>query len=447
MRILVIGAGAIGFQLCKQLAQHDHDIILVELDPRRARRAGEQLDALVVPGNGTSVRTLRSARIEQTDVVAAMTTNEEANLLACRLAKTLGAKSTIARVRNPEYTLPDYPLSNEELGVDLIIHPERETADAIVRLIRQSSATDIIEFENGKVQLLGIRLEEDSRLLHTPLAELWQRNNYPPVRIVAIQRKQQTVIPRGPDVLVAGDQIYAVCDPTYMPEFIAAAGKKDTIIADVMILGGGLVGQFVASSLTPKVNVKLIESRVEKSWEIADRLPETLIIQGDGMDYDLLASEGILEMDAFVSVTGDDETNIIATLMARHLEVPRAVALVNRIDYLPITPTIGLDAVISKQLLTVNAVQRHIHHQEVVSMATLPGVDAHCIEYRVLENSKITKKQLSEFKIPRHSLIGALLRDDQLIIPTGTTHLKPGDKAVVFTLPQALADVEKLFTS
>ena len=447
MRILIIGAGAIGFQLCKQLSRHDHDITIIELDPRRARRTGEQLDVLVVSGNGTSVRTLRDARIGQTDIVAAMTTNEEANLLACRLAKRLGAASTIARVRNPEYTLPDYPLTAEELGTDLIIHPERETADAIVRLIRQSSATDITEFEDGKVQLLGIRLEEDSRLLRTPLAELWERHNYPPVRIVAVQRKQQTLIPRGPDILVAGDQIYAMCDPSYMPTFVTAAGKKDTVIENVMILGGGLVGQFVASSLTPGINVKLIESKVEKSWEIADRLPETLIIQGDGMDYDLLASEGILEMDAFVAVTGDDETNIIATLMARHLEVKRTIALVNKVEYLPITPTIGMDAVISKQLLTVNAVQRHIHQQEVVSIASFPGIDAHCIEYRVLEGSKITRKPLSGFKIPKHSIIGALLRDDKLIIPTGTTQLQTGDKAMVFTLPQALEQVEKLFSS
>ena len=246
---------------------------------------------------------------------------------------------------------------------------------------------------------------------------------------------------------MAGDQIYAMCDPSYLPTFVTAAGKKDTVIEDVMILGGGLVGQFVASSLTPGVNVKLIESKVEKSWEIADQLPETLIIQGDGMDYDLLASEGILEMDAFVAVTGDDETNIIATLMAHHLEVARTIALVNKVEYLPITPTIGMDAVISKQLLTVNAVQRHIQHQEVVSIASFPGIDAHCIEYRVLEGSKITSKPLSGFKIPKHSIIGALLRDDQLIIPTGVTQLQSGDKAVVFTLPQALEQVEKLFSS
>jgi len=212
-----------------------------------------------------------------------------------------------------------------------------------------------------------------------------------------------------------------------------------------MILGGGLIGQFIARELSQEVNVKIIESNVDKSQEIADSLPNTLIIHGDGTDLDLLAMEGIMDMDVFIAVTGDDETNIIATLVARHLKVPRTIALVNKVEYLPITPTIGMDAVVSKQLLTVNAVRRFIRQKEVESVNTLPGIDAEVIEFSVHEKSKITRKPLAKLHFPRHALIGAIIRNEQMIIPRGDTEIRPGDRVIVFTLPHVRHNVEKFF--
>jgi len=266
------------------------------------------------------------------------------------------------------------------------------------------------------------------------------------MRVAAIKRKQQTLIPDGKDELVAGDQIYAVCDPDYTEQFIKLSGQKIKRAERVMILGGGLIGRFIAQQLTGDVNVKIIESDVEKSWRIADELPNSLIIQGDGTDYDLLASEGILETDVLVAVTGDDETNIIATLLAQHLEVPRTIALVNKVQYLPITSTIGMDSVVSKQLLTVNAVQRFISHQKVVSIASLPGVDVQCIEYVVPPGSRMIGKALSKIHFPRGSLVGAVIHDDNLIIPTGATQLQADDRAVVFALPHVMKNIQKLFS-
>jgi trk system potassium uptake protein TrkA len=446
MRVLIVGAGDIGFQLCRRLSQENHDIIVVENDPRRVRRISEQLDVLVIEGSGTSYKVLQQAGIENVEVMAAMTTIDEVNLLACRMAKKVGVPSTIARVRNPEYALSDFILSPEELGVDAVVHPEQETADAVVRLIRQASATDAIEFEEGKIQVIGVRLSDDSPLLNLPLEELSRQHGDPPMRVAAIKRKQQTLIPDGKDELVAGDQIYAVCDPDYTEQFIKLSGQKIKRAERVMILGGGLIGRFIAQQLTGDVNVKIIESDVEKSWRIADELPNSLIIQGDGTDYDLLASEGILETDVLVAVTGDDETNIIATLLAQHLEVPRTIALVNKVQYLPITSTIGMDSVVSKQLLTVNAVQRFISHQKVVSIASLPGVDVQCIEYVVPPGSRMIGKALSKIHFPRGSLVGAVIHDDNLIIPTGATQLQADDRAVVFALPHVMKNIQKLFS-
>ncbi len=445
MRILIIGAGDIGFQLSKRLCQEKHDITIIDADPQKVKRASEQLDAIVIEGHGGSYRVLQQANLREIDVVAAMTDREEVNLMACKMAKKAGVAATIARVRNPEYTTPDFLLTPEELGTDLIIHPEKETADAIVRLIRQASATHVVEFAEGKIQLLGVRLDEDSPLLDTPLIDLAKKYGNPPMRVVAIKRKLETLIPKGDDRLIRGDQVFIICDPSYTAQFIAHAGKTDTRIEDIMILGGGLIGQFVASSLDKEANVKIIESSADKSQVIADLLPHTLIIHGDGMDLDLLAAEGIVDMDAFVAVTGDDEANIIATLVARHMRIPRTIALVNKVEYMPITPTIGMDAVVSKQLLTANAVERFIQQQQVAAIASLPGIDAQFIEFVAKDGSKITLKPLQGMRFPKHAIVCAVLHGDQLIIPRGDTRIRSGDKVVVFAEPRALEEVERFF--
>ena len=445
MHILVIGAGAIGFQLSKQLSQDGHDITQIDTDPRRVRRVSEQLDIIVAQGNGTSLQDLRGMGIEQVDLVAAMTTNDEVNLLACRMAKKLGVQSAIARVRNPEFTAPDFILSPQELGVDQFIHPEKETADAIIRLIRQSSATDLVEFSEGKLVLLGTRLDRQSSLLHAPLTELGRQFADLPMRIVAIQRKQQTLIPRGTTTLLPEDRIFVISDPDFIPSVVRLTGHTDHRIEDIAILGGGLIGQFVAAGLSSQVRVKLIESRAARSRQIADQLANVLVIQGDGTDYDLLAVEGLADMDAFIAVTGNDEVNIISTLVAKHLEVPRAIALVNNVDYMPITPAIGLDAVLSKQLLTVNAVQRYVRHQRIASIASLPGLDVEAVEYIARDGSKITQKPLISIRLPPDSIIGAVVHGDRVVIPRGDTRIRPGDKAVVFARHYVHEAVRQMF--
>lgn len=445
MRVLILGAGDIGFQLSKRLARERADITMVESDPKRAAMARDQLDVLVVEGHAASTSALRDAGVEHAGLVAAMTDNDEVNMVASLMAKKFGVATTIARIRNPEFMMEECALTSRELGVDHFIHPEKETADTIVRLIRQSQATDVIEFEDGKIQLVGVRLDTGSPLLRKSLIQLVQEFDNPPMRIVGINRAQSTIIPRGEDTMIAGDQVFAVCKPDYVKDFIAATGKRDIKIENVMILGGGLVGQFIARALGKNANVKIIESNVAKSEEIANILPNALIIHGDGTDIDLMAVEGLQDMDAFVAVTGDDETNIICTLLARHLKVPRTISLVNKIEYLPITPGLGMDAVVSKQLLTVNAVHRYIQEQVVAAMASVPGMDAQIIEYIVSEGQKITKKPLRDLDFPQGAIVGALVRGDEFVVPMGDTRVQSGDRVVMFTLPSALPAVEKLF--
>ena len=445
MNILIIGAGEVGFHLTKRLAAEKHDITIIEKNPLMARRAEEQLDAAVVLGSGSSYRDLLNAKIEDTDILAAISNSDEVNLMACRYAHKLNIPYKIARVRNPEFIEPGFLMTKEEMGVDLLIHPEKETAEAIIRLIKQSSATDIIEFAGGKIQMVGIRLEKDTPLAHKTLQDIWKEWGNIAARVVAIKRKEITLIPKGNDILVPGDQFYVICDKQLTPEIVRLAKKENVSIQNIMILGGGLIGQYVARALEDQLNVKIIESKSEKSQNVANILKKTLVIHGDGTDMDLLAAEGIMDMDSFIAVTGDDETNIISTLMARHIKVPRTIALVNKTEYLPITPTIGMDAVVSKALITVNAITRFIRKGALASLASIPGLDAEILEIVTQVNSKITRKRLKDCHFPRYALAGAIRRGDSVMVPTGDIQIEEGDRVVIIALPKAVCEVEQLF--
>jgi trk system potassium uptake protein TrkA len=445
MNILIVGAGEVGLHLAKRLSAEKHNVTVLENNPEKAQYAEEHLDALVIAGSGSSVEDLKNANIDQVDVFAGLSDSDEVNLLSCRFAQKLNVAYKIARVRNPEYTRLEFILSPYEMGVDLLIHPERETAKAIVRLIHQSSATGVVEFEGGKIQLLGIRLERNSPVLGKTLSELWQEKGDIAARIVAIKRKEHTLIPGGEEILVAGDQIFVICEKKLIPTIVHITGKEDVSIQNIMILGGGLIGQFVAESLEETIKIKVIESRADKSEKVANMLKKTLVIHGDGTDVDLLATEGILDMDAFIAATGDDETNIICTLIARHLKVPRTIALVNKTEYLPITPTIGMDAVVSKKLITVNSILRFIRKSTLENVDSIPGLDAEIIEIIPQKGSKITKHPLKNLHVRPSAIFGSVTRNNKVIIPTGETQLEAGDRVVIFALPKAIADVEKLF--
>lgn len=445
MHILVIGAGDIGFYLAKRLSEEQHDIVMIEADAHKVARASEQLDAFVVEGNGGSYRVLKQAGLDKIEIVAAMTDSDEANLMACKIAKKSGVRTTVARVRHPQFTQPDFILSPEELGTDLILHPEKQTADAIVRLIRTSSATYAVDFEGGRIELLGLRLDKDSRLLNIPLKYLGQETENLHMRIVAINRNYQTIIPRGDDALHAGDQVFVAIDHAYSNKFVELAGKSNKPPKSIMILGGGLIAQFIGMTLGHEVNIKIIEKNISKARRLADILPNALIIHGDGTDFDLLNHEDISEMDAFIAVTGNDEINIITTLLAQHSNVNRSVALINKSEYLAIASKIGMDAIVSKQSLTVNAVQRYIHSQEVANIAGLPGIEAQIIEYIAGDGCPITCQELRDVPFPQKAIVGLVMRHDDVIIPHGSTQIQPGDKVLVFAMPETLPTLARLF--
>lgn len=446
MYIIILGAGEVGYNLAKLLSYEKHDIVIIESDPVRAKRARENLDIQVFEGTGSSPADLELAGVDKADMVVAVSNNDEVNLLACFIASKFAVPTKIARVKNREFTHDECVINAKILGIDLIIHPESEVAQAVVNLLKLSAATDILEFADGKILLLGMHLDKKSEILGKSLAEVAESLEDLTFRTVAILRRDRTIIPRGADIFMNNDRIYVMTQRENLPDVIKIAGKQNVKMENVMILGGGQTGIEIAAQLEDTINVKIIESNADKTHVLADRLQKTLVIRGDGRDINLLALEGIIDMDAFISVTGDDETNIISCLVAKHLEVPRIISLINKTDYTPIIPTIGIDAYVSKQLVTVDQILKFIRRGSIVSVASIPGLAAEVIEYYTNDKAKITRKPVREIHFPKGALLGAVVRGDQFFIPVGDSQLKAGDKVVVFAMPTAIKEVEKLFT-
>ncbi|HGY56503.1 MAG TPA: Trk system potassium transporter TrkA [Caldithrix abyssi] len=445
LHIIIIGAGEVGYNLAKMLSYERHDIVLIEENAEKYQRAVDGLDAQVYHGSGTSFRLLEKAGIKKADMLVAVTNRDEVNLIAALMAKQYGVGKTVARVKNREFLMSEAPINPQKTHIDLIIHPESVAAQGTVRLLKQSAATDIIEFARGQIILIGIQLDRNLPILHRPLAELTQEYKDFPFRTIAIQRKDITKIPRGNDVFMPNDRVFVVAPKENIKDVIRITGKENVNIENVMILGGGQIGYLVARELEKQYNVKVIESNIDKSQNLAERLKKSLVIRGDGRDLNLLALEGIIDMDAFISLTGDDETNIISCLMAKHLRVPKIISLINKVDYTPIIPTIGIDAYISKQQLTVNGILKFIRRGAVVSVASIPGISAEAIEMIAQKGSRITKKPLIDLKFPKDAILGAVMRNDKVFIPVGGTQIQAGDKVVLFALPPAISEVEKLF--
>ncbi len=447
LNIVLLGLGQVGSHLAKILSRENHDITAIDSDPARAREADETLDIKALHGQGSDPHLLEEAGIERADMLIAVTGNDEVNVVACGMAARFWVKQKIARIRNPEFF--DHPprFAFADWGVDLAIHPELETAREIVLLIKRSAATDVLEFADNRVQLIGIRIDATCPLLHKTLVEVNRKFPEKVFRVVAILRGLETIIPGGNDILLNRDQLFIVAASADIPAIIALMGKSEEKLQQIMILGGGRVGRATARLLDQEKDlaIKLIDPDADRALTLADEMKNTLVIHGDGRDFNLLSTEGILETDALISVTEDEETNILTSLLAKHFGVTKTIALVNRREYMSLMAPIGVNAAVNTNLVTSNAILRLIRRKDVVSLATLPGLDAQAVEYVAHADSRITRKPLTKVDFPHGVIVGAITRGDQVIIPVGDTRIQADDHVIIFSLPQALTDVDKLF--
>jgi trk system potassium uptake protein TrkA len=446
MRILIVGAGEVGFHLAQQLAGENHDVVVIEQDADRARRIEDSMDALVIQGNGASLATLEKAKIERTDLILAVTSLDEINLMACLSASQYQVPVKIARVSRPDYYDHTGILPPERLGVDLMINPERECALETYQLLQSAAATEFAQFEGGLVQLIGLRVRPDAPMAGKTLVEIGQARQRGRYLIAAVVRGGRTAIPKGSDRVEAGDQIFVIGEPSQIPEVLPLAGYTRFALRRVVIAGGSREGWFLSRMLEDhKIGCTILESDRHRALVLAEELRTSLVLHGDATDLDLLEMEGIGDADGFVAYTGSDETNLLSCLLAKNLGTRKVVSLIDRFDYIPLVSRVGIDAAVSPRLSTVNAILRYVRRGSVLSVATLKGSEAEGIEFDVRAGFPHAGRPLAEVQLPPGSLIGAILRGDRVIIPRGTDAVRVGDRVIVFVLREAIHKVEALF--
>ncbi len=448
MKIIIAGAGEVGFHLAKLLSYESQEITLIDLDKERLAYAETHLDIKVVSGDITSVSVLKASNIAITDLFISVTSFETSNITSCVLAKQLGAKRTIARISNTEFIENKAELGFEVLGIDELISPESLVASEIELILNQSVFNDTYEFEDGALTMLGLTLSSEAQIIDKPVkvaAEILSDIHFIPI---AIQRlgSRSTLIPRGDTKFKEGDRVVFMTSMGGDEELCKLTGKQKTPIKNIMILGGGHIGSSSASELSnADFNVKIVEKSKERAIELADQLSDTLVINGDGRNIELLEEENLCEMDALISLTGNSETNIMSCLVAKSKGVKKTIALVENMDYFALTQSIGVDTLINKKLLAANSIFRYIRKGEVVAMTKLANMEAELLEFVVKETSKICGNFIKNIDFPRAAIIGGVIRFNEGIIALGDFKIQPGDRVVVCCLPQSIKKVESLF--
>lgn len=446
MNIIIAGDGEVGFHLAKMLSGENHNITVVDPHQELLKLIETHTDLLTITGDSTSIEVLEQANVKRADLLIAVLHEEKTNILTCALGKKLGARRTIARINNVEYLTNANRELMRSLGIDSMVCPERIASKEIVKLLKQPAATEIFDFTDNKLSLILIRLDEKAQVINKTLNQVASENPKLDFRAVAIHRNNKTIIPKGNDMFKVNDLAYVITKPQGVEMLMRLAGKETIDIRNVMIVGGGRIGRKTAQLLEREMNVKLIEVDKDRAFNLIDQLERTLIINADARDIELLEDEGIMNMDAFISVTNDYETNILTCLLAQRYGVKRVIPLVENIDYISISQSIGIETVINKKLITASYIASFTMEAEVRSTKYLNGVDAEVLEFLVKPGTPATRKLIKQLDCPKGSIIGGIVRDNQSYIAVGDFQIKEGDNVVVFALPQAFNRVQELFT-
>ena len=447
MKIIIAGAGEVGFHLAKLLSYESQDTYIIDFDGDKLNYINNHLDVITKKGDATSVKLLKGIGIEDADLLLAVTESQNTNFTISVIGKALGAKTTIARINNPEFLRNDY-INFKDFGVDFMISPEELAADEIKMLLNQSSFNETVAFENGLWNVMGTSLGYKSPLIDLTVKEAREKFANVDFITIAIKRDNvsQTIIPRGDTVYQQKDQVYFSIPNYAINKIYPIVGEKHVNIKNVMILGGSGIGEKTARLLCKEnFKVKLIEQRREKALSLAEDLEHTLVISGDGRDLELLEEENIREMDAFVAVTGDSETNIMSCLVAKSKGVKKTIALVENMDYMNISQTIGIDTLINKKLIAASSIFRHIRKGGILALANLHNIDAEVFEFEVRPNSKVTKEKIKDLRFPREAVFGGIIRKGEAMLSSGNFQIETGDRVIVFCLPEAISKVEDLF--
>ena len=447
MHVIIIGGGQVGRELSSRLSQ-EHDVVIIERSAEIAKNMENELDVMLVEGNGASSSVLEQAGIKKATLLIAVTEIDEVNIIACMLAKQYGVPKTVARVRNPEYDHVGSVLTNEQLGIDHVINPEAETAKEIKKTIDYPGINEIEYYAGGVVKMMGLTIRPQNPLLNVPLKDLPLTEGN--IVCSIIRESGEVIVPGGDDWLQPGDEVY-ILGVKGSIDVHTILNREERVNHNIVIAGGGKVGyelaELIEANKTLKMKVKLIEKSAERCQTVAASLNRTVVLHGDVTNPKFLKSEEIEKTDTFVAVTGDDEINLLSTLLAKKLGAKRTVSEVVRPDYDIILSSIGIDKVVSPRVLTAARIMRLILKSEVVSLTIIKEEKAEILELIVPSKAPVCGKTLIETKLPKGTLVGAISRDDTTFIPAGKDKLLEGDSIVLFTLHKNIHEIERLFSA
>ncbi len=446
MKAIIVGAGDVGFQLANRLSQQGEEIVVVDTDQTKVDRVEDHLDVLALLGSGVDYRILEHADVARADTLIAVSDDDEVNILACQLASRYQVQTKVARV-SADYYYGESPLAMAgSLGVDVLVNPQEACAQEIRRLLKFAAATDVAEFADGEVVLVGMKVGAGFLYRDRPLKKIAGEFEKRKFLVAAISRGEQTIIPHGEDVIRQGDLLYVIGKSDATGDMLRLAGYENRSLQRVMLAGGTAVAVRLAQLLEAQGVIPIIfESDRVRCTVLAEKLAASLVLNGDATDLDLLESEGVYGVDGFVALTENDESNIISSLVAKNMGATKTICQIKRLEYLNLATRIGVDASVSPHLSTVNAILAATHSERLLSLATLHGMSVQIMEIFIRQGLSFVGKMLRELKLPPDCILGAVVREGHTFIPHGDDHLLPGDKAIVFTLTRQAKKVSKFF--
>ena len=449
MNIIIVGNGKVGYTLAQCLSKDGHDITVLDRSQQALNRANETLDVMGVRGNGANVKTLMEAGVETADVIIAVTGNDELNMVCCLAAKQLGAKYSIARIRDPEYT-ESLTLLQKKLDIDQVINPERTTAQEISRLLRFPFAINIESFAHGRVEMVEFRTEERDAILNTPLSRLHSR--YPRIQFTAVQRNGDAFIPDGASVLIPGDRVYATGDRESVTQFFKHLGKDTQRLKSALLIGGGHISYYLAKIIAGMgVYLRLIEIDEKKCLRLADQLDGVMIIHADGTDQEVLESENIGDCGALICLTNRDEENLITGLYGVRHGVKKVIVKVNRLNATDVMEDLGIDCAVSPKLTTANAILRSVRALNASRNSVVEKVyymldgSVEACEFTALEGAPYLNIPLNQLNIRKGILVSVLVRERKCIIPFGSDRIEAGDTVILTAKAGTVVNLEDAF--
>lgn len=443
MKIIIIGAGKVGYTLAENLVVERNDVTIIDKSLQVLEKVEENLDVMCIKGNGVSTNVLLEAGVDNADLLIAVTGSDEVNMVCCLTAKKLGVVQTIARVRDPEYA-DELSLIKDQLGLDFVINPEYAAAEEIARTLGFSSAINVERFASGRVRMVELKITSEVDIVGKKVREI-DKHASSSVLIGVIVRDGQVIVPNGEDVIKENDMVYVIGKSANIYNFCKICGKYPQKIKNVMIMGGGRIAYYLHKLLTSMgMNIKIIEIDRERCFELSDALPKALIINSDGTEEEVLLSENIRNMDGFVAVTGIDEENLMSSLIAKRMGVKKVVTKISRTNYINIVRELGLDCVISPKLITTNQILKYARGNALESLLKIDEGSVEILEFIVDESSKLLGKPIKSMGIVDNTIIATIVRKNEVVVPHGNDVIKNGDRIVVITKEKSISSLKEL---